>query len=287
MRYIKYQKGVTLIELMVGIAIGLMVIATALGALMISRSIAGSTNELTSLQQQASLIGRNISQQIRQAGALQLDISHGSTDKANPGIFDNAAVITTNLSGSTAPPSIQQSSTNTTTTLDTRLLAYTERLYASGTNTLTTGMQFANCLGENNNTNTMLQSRFTISAANVTTGMRTLFCAGTSGTPQPIASNILDFRLNYVYQLDANAGTPNYQILSEQQINAIAAPNNRERWSNVVAVNVCMVLVGSERVDTVGATYIGCDGTSSTSMNNRLTQVFRNTYEIRSQGAPV
>ncbi|MFO1265272.1 MAG: prepilin-type N-terminal cleavage/methylation domain-containing protein, partial [Rhodoferax sp.] len=35
------QRGVTLIELMVGIAIGLLVIAVAMGALMVSRGVSG------------------------------------------------------------------------------------------------------------------------------------------------------------------------------------------------------------------------------------------------------
>ena len=54
------QRGVTLIELLVGIAIGLMVVAVALGALMASRSISGTVSEATSLQQQAAYAFRVI-----------------------------------------------------------------------------------------------------------------------------------------------------------------------------------------------------------------------------------
>ena len=39
------QRGVTLIELMVGIAIGLLVVAVAMGALMVSRGVTGTVSD--------------------------------------------------------------------------------------------------------------------------------------------------------------------------------------------------------------------------------------------------
>ncbi len=50
----RYQQGVTLIELMVGIALGLMVIAVAMVALMTSRSISGTVSDASAMQQQAA-----------------------------------------------------------------------------------------------------------------------------------------------------------------------------------------------------------------------------------------
>ena len=63
---IKHQKGATLIELMVGITIGLMTIAVATGALMISRSVSGTVTDASQIQQQASYAFRVIGQQLRQ-----------------------------------------------------------------------------------------------------------------------------------------------------------------------------------------------------------------------------
>ena len=287
MKNLNKQQGVTLLELMIGIAIGLMVVATALGALMISRGLAGTTNEATMLQQQAALISRTISRQLRQAGGLQLDIAYSSTDKASPSIFDNVAIITSNISGSSAQAPVSQTSNNGSISLGTNLLAYTERVFSPGTTTLVNEAQFADCLGWSPNTDSLLTSTFSTTITNATTGMRTLFCAGKGGTPQPIASNLLDFSLSYVYQSNATTSTPQYQILTASQIAAMPASNNRERWSDVIGVNVCMILVGSERIDTAGATYVGCDGSTALPMNNKLIQVYRNTFQIRTQGAPV
>lgn len=68
------QKGVTLVELMVGIAIGLLVISVAVGALMVSRNISGTVSDATGIQQQAAYAMRVIGQQVRQAGSLRLNL---------------------------------------------------------------------------------------------------------------------------------------------------------------------------------------------------------------------
>ena len=52
------QRGLSLIELLVGIAISLLIIAVALGAIVASRSITGSVDDSGQLQQQASHIFR-------------------------------------------------------------------------------------------------------------------------------------------------------------------------------------------------------------------------------------
>ena len=64
------QRGVTLVELMVGIAIGLLVVAVATSALMVSRGISGTVSDASGLHQQAAHAMRVIGQQVRQAGSL-------------------------------------------------------------------------------------------------------------------------------------------------------------------------------------------------------------------------
>ena len=64
------QRGVTLIELMVGITIGLLTVAVAMGALMVSRGISGTVSDASTIQQQAAYAMRVIGLQLRQAGSL-------------------------------------------------------------------------------------------------------------------------------------------------------------------------------------------------------------------------
>ncbi|MBS0291029.1 MAG: prepilin-type N-terminal cleavage/methylation domain-containing protein, partial [Proteobacteria bacterium] len=67
------QRGVSLIELMVGVAIGLLVVAVAMGALMVSRGISGTVSDASSIQQQAAYAMRVVGLQMRQAGSLYLN----------------------------------------------------------------------------------------------------------------------------------------------------------------------------------------------------------------------
>lgn len=58
---------------MVGMAIGLLVVAVAMGALMVSRGISGTVSDASGIQQQGAYILRVIGQQLRQTGLLYLN----------------------------------------------------------------------------------------------------------------------------------------------------------------------------------------------------------------------
>ena len=73
------QRGVTLIELMVGITIGLLTVAVAMGALMIARGIWGTVSDAGTIRQQAAYAMGVIGLQLRQAGSLRLNVDPGSS----------------------------------------------------------------------------------------------------------------------------------------------------------------------------------------------------------------
>ena len=75
-----HQSGATLIELMVGITIGLLTIAVAIGDLLVSRGVSTSVSDVTGLQEQASYAFRIIGQQLRQAGSIRLDLASNKPD---------------------------------------------------------------------------------------------------------------------------------------------------------------------------------------------------------------
>ena len=64
------QRGITLLELMIGIAIGLLVVAVAMAALMVSRGVSGTVSDASGIQQQAAYGMRLIGLQLRQGGSL-------------------------------------------------------------------------------------------------------------------------------------------------------------------------------------------------------------------------
>lgn len=273
------QQGMTLVELMVGIAIGLLVIAVATVAMMASRGITSTVSDATSLQRQAAYAFRLMGQQIKQAGSLELSLSPSiagvDTSSANSAMtpvafdppdpsgakppFDRS---TSTLAGNDSPVSFTVGYEN-----------YTEITTASATDPTSL---LRDCLGQNPAiaaggsvaATPVLSSQFQRNAST-----NELTCTGTgAGGAQPIIGNVTDFQVRYITQ------APN---TTSMQYAATAA--DVTAWNGVYAVDVCIELTGSEITSTpAGATYKNCSGTD-TAYGNRLKMVFHNVYQIRSQ----
>ncbi|PVY89776.1 type IV pilus assembly protein PilW [Acidovorax sp. 99] len=281
------QRGVTLIELMVGIAVGLMVVAVALGALMASRGISGTVSEATSLQQQASYAFRVIGQQIRQAGSLELNLKPSIAPVASDAVAAMTAVAfdPPDPTG-VRPPFSRASSTLVADTTPSFTVGYQNYIETvtppAPASTPVSSSLLRDCLGQNPalaasgslGATPVLSSKF---QRNTTTNE--LVCVGTGGTSQPIIGNLTDMQLRYIQQAP---NTTNLQYLAASSVIANAA-SATATWSNVYAVEVCLELTGTEPAPTAGATYTNCSGTA-TSYGDRLKMVFRNIYQIRSQG---
>ena len=274
-RPVARQQGVTLIELMVGIAIGLMVVAVALGALMASRGITGTVSEATALQQQAAYAFRVIGQQIRQAGSIELNLNpsivltpaSGANAAMSPVAFDAPdparkpfVRASSTINGATTPLSVTVGYQN-----------YTEATVAASDTSM-----LRDCLGQN----PALAASGSLGATPVLTSKferdttkNELLCtgAGSSGK-QALIGNVTDMQVRYVEQAP---GTTTLKYLPSSPL-----PSN---WSNIYAIEVCLELTGTEQDPTSGATYKNCSGTD-TSYGDRLKMVFRNVYQIRSQG---
>ena len=281
-----HQRGVTLIELLVGITIGLLTIAVAMGALMISRSISGTVSDASEIQQQASYAFRVIGQQLRQAGSLKLKLSAAKdiNDNSDPLAGDPVAfevnftdtstggdgsiftLATDTLSGKDAPGVGEYA-------LTAGYRNYKEPVYI---NAAQQSLQ-RDCLGENG-TNALVQSQFVLNAAT-----NELRCAGT-GLPQPIIRNVANFQVRYLVQTAAGTGSPNMRYVTATTVGT--------NWAQVFGVEVCLVLYGNESIDLpAGSTYTDCDGATAVNMttlaaprNRRMHMVFRNVYQLRSQG---
>ncbi len=276
-RPVARQQGVTLIELMVGIAIGLMVVAVALGALMASRGITGTVSEATALQQQAAYAFRVIGQQIRQAGSIELNL--------------NPSIVLTPASGANAAMS--------PVAFDAPRPCTPALRRASGTiNGVTTPLQRHRGLPELHRSH-MLSDPTHIHAARLPGAKpctrrqrqpgrpcayqqvraqcrqeRTGVHYGAGGSDkQALIGNVTDMQVRYVEQAP---GTTTLKYLPSSPL-----PSN---WSNIYAIEVCLELTGTEPVPTSGATYKNCSGTD-TSYGDRLKMVFRNVFQLRSQGS--
>lgn len=279
------QCGATLTELMVGLVIGLLVVAVAMGALMVSRSVSGTVSDASNIQQQGAYVLRVIGQQMRQTGSLYLnpDLTGGySTDVLSPVAFEIKADSVSSGNSFTQEDTLVGGSD--TVTIGFRRYQDNVFMAENATNTVVgTDYLARNCVGAPGNTSTdqRIESIFTFAND-------TLRCQGNSiVTPQPIAQNVAQFQVTYLEQTtDATGSKVQYTKGSDMPSAATDL-----RWRSVQGVQVCLVLYGSEPIDMpAGSSYTDCEDNSvdmttlTGTRKNRMHLLFRNTYQLRSQG---
>lgn len=274
------QYGVSLIELMIGIAVGLLVVAVAMGALMVSRGVTGTVGDASGIQQQAAYVLRVMGLQLRQAGSMRLNLDPGTTAAAEtyliPVAFETAITgaepmesfnpVTDTLGGTDSPVSLTAGSRRDR-----------ERVFGSSTEQALV----RNCVGgpaDSNIDHVQLQSIFSFNSDKAE-----LHCAGNGAAAQPIADNVANFQVRYIVQ--DNTTTPGIPTLKTVNASGVTS------WGQVQAVEVCLVFYGTEAMDLPsGSNYIDCDGstvdmsTLTGKRTRRMHIAFHNVFQLRSQG---
>ena len=261
-KHLKFQAGLTLIELMIGLAVGLLVVAVATVSLLGSRSVTGAVSDISGIQQQAAYVMRTFGTQLRQAGSLYLDLG---LDADGKGEITSATAF--QLRGN-SEQAITEDAEETPTKYIVQYTGYEEPTFANA------GPISRNCLGAPGSipagTTTSIESIFTLNGTD-------LRC-----NDQPIAQNVAAFQVRYLLQgTDQDDPTMLYT-------NSAGVAD----WNRVQGVEVCLVLFGTERIDLPdGASYTGCDGSTAVNITtlaaprtNRMHYVFRNVFQLRSQG---
>ena len=262
------ERGATLIELLVGLTIGLLTISVGLGAIMVSRGVTTTVSDTTTLQQQASYAFRVIGQQLRQAGGRPL----------------NAAADPRAAATFVQPPGVSLSSSQPIAGLDTptasqfiislRYVNASESIYPSPpSSTPIEGYLTRDCLGSNSGI-----ASVPIVINELRKNGTDLECSNSTGNVQPIISNLVDLRIRYLQQkLNLADKQPQFRYAS--------AANLAPKWHEVYGIEVCLELEGEQIIDTVGASYTKCDGTTAT-RGNKLRMVFKNIFHIRNHAWP-
>lgn len=278
------QRGVTLIELMVGIAIGLLVIAVAMGALMVSRGISGTVSDASGIQQQGAYIMRVVGQQLRQTGSLYLNpdpSGTASTDVLSAVVFEIKANA---ISGNSFAQ--EETLVGGENTVTTGFRRYQDNVFIAENATdddIGTDFLARNCVGAPGNTSTdqRVESIFTFASD-------TLRCQGNDTvTPQPLAQNVAQFHVTYAVQTTNSEGSKMQYIKGSDMPIAAVDP----AWRRVQGIRVCVVLYGTEQINMpAGSKYTDCKGdevdmtTLAGARKNRMHMLFTSTFQLRSQG---
>ena len=269
MNHAQKQRGLSLIETMVGLTIGLFVVLSALGTLVVSKQANTDMSESYRLSSAGNLAMRTLAYTIRQAGSAELDQPNGTGTAVSLRDSKYAAASATG-------DQIVSGTDGGTTGTDTLTVSYEHRA-----NTVT-----RDCLG---NAPTIPTGEDSVRIDNVfAVTTNELRCTGRNGTNNTniaaaqalVGDNgntdteiqVEDFQLWYWVQ---NATGTGQRRITQANI----ATNGG--WPAVVAVEVCLQLRGI-RTDYPTADFENCKGTT-TANGGRLHQLFRGTYLLRNR----
>ncbi|MDM0030987.1 prepilin-type N-terminal cleavage/methylation domain-containing protein [Variovorax sp. J22P271] len=244
------QRGLSLVELLAAMAVGLLVIATAFSTLLLTRSAAAGISALSQLQQQGSHALHLIGQQLRQARSLEPwrdDATALYAFAAQPG---DAPPPVTGTEGAGGQP-------------DSVSIAYARGRWPAGSGSPRHWAQY-DCTGTNVEDQDSVRATFSLDAKG------NLMCRGVK-TSQPVIDNVADFQVDY--RVDIGAGFRHMDASAVQKANL---------WPAVTAVEVCIDLRGDEKGLQAAGAYRGCGG-DERPHGGRTHLVFRNLFHLRNR----
>lgn len=236
----------TLIELLIGLTIGLLVIVAALGTLVLSRAVSGVVSEISQLQQQGSFAMRVIGMQFRQTGSIEPNRDEPSGLYAFAGAPSDADAARAALRGADGEGTRSDRVSIVTTQAESLV------------------DQLRDCLGNKVAANEIMDATF------ATDGAGQLTCAS-QGMNASLVGNVADFQVNYRVQADDA-----WRIMTASEIDAEA------RWDAVKAIEICLDLQGSENIPDGATPYKGCDE-ADRPRNGHTHLVFRNVFDLRTK----
>ena len=305
------MRGLSLIELMVSLAIGLILTVAILSAYVNTSSASKISEAQGRMNEDAQAALSILSQQIKMAGDNPKRPEYALSTPRNPvfgtstfairgcdGTFSNVTSATDGAAltcASNGPDSIVvtyeadpfntvKSGTNATDCLGNGLTVVNGTVNKwNGTASVPTAITY-----------TVAENRFYVGTSGVVTSP-SLYCKGNGGSQQPLVENIEDLQLVYgVAPSGTNtmalAGYLNADgILSDTGLAALA--NDQARWGKVMAVRICVVVRSETPIapDADSAKYISCPtsggstGTLTASADLRLRRAYSTTVVLRNR----
>lgn len=241
------QRGVTLVELMVALTIGLFVIGAALMAFQNISGVGSQISEVAQIRQEGAHAFRVIGKQVREAGSVEPEYVSANNNFR----FNNYSWVGGNPFSSRTPSGADS---------DFGVLSISQQMQTAAIYQ----ERILDCLGNEiavgGGSSTSGYSDFYVSNGQ-------LMCStSSSAASQPIVSNVHAFAVQYRVRASNNS--------KERQF--VETPSN---WGLVDAVEVCLDLVGTKATPTDNATYTDCEGDIA-SHDSRLHVVQRNLFTV-------
>lgn len=253
--------GVTLVDLLIGVAIGIIVVIAALGSLSFVKASAVSISESSRLQQRSDAIFRNIGFHLVQAGSMEIQASKNNASMVNfkSGFIGFRPTVTgAQISGEVKQiysiHGVNGTGVPANTSPDTLRISYENN--GSSRDCLSTVVSSVN-----------VDNEFYMSG-------QEMMCQGEAGaTPQSIGSGVEDFQVLY--------GVPNGSQFGYYRADEMSGFGLIPNWENVQAVSICLQLVSETQANPgAGSHQIGCRDQSVVN-DGRIRRVYRRTFALR------
>jgi type IV pilus assembly protein PilW len=243
------QQGVLLVELLIGLTIGMLVATAAIGTLALSRNAASTATELGQLHQQGVHALRMMGRYVRQAGALDIRANAATGGFAQASDFAGLGPQGAAVAGQEGR--------------DGRPDEFSVRQQTASGLSSATQLDCQGGLAKTAHTD----STFLVADAN-------LRCRALKDA-QPITDGVADFQVRY--RVATAAGM---QSMDADQVDAASG------WSAVSAIEVCLHLQGDAASHPRSGSHATCqrDGAgryARASQDGRLHVVMRRVFDLR------
>lgn len=273
-RYLHTQRGLSLMELLIGITIGLLVVVAALGSLSFTQVTSTTVGDSARLQQKANNAFRVMGLQLRQTGGIELTQDSGTGlvvyDRFNGTTGFNGwngtgpDIAITGVEGGGGP--------------DTVRLSYQDNGVSR------------DCLGNLATTTPLIRvdNEFYVNSGR-------LMCKGANGAIQALIDGVEDFQVTYGQKVVTLDAAPAKLAPASSAASATSAGLEQSDYrlftaatasiftpvpkSVVQTVTICLQLRSDLATDVRSESIQGCSGTVAS--DGFIRRVYRNTYTLR------
>jgi type IV pilus assembly protein PilW len=246
------NRGVTLIELLVSLAVGLLVTVAAASVYLVGRQGFRVTDDQSRNFDTGRLAVEVLTRNLRMAGAPLFQPTVPNAVVRFPPPANPAAFPVQGVEGGAQPDRI--------------VVSYvSDQPYNAAT------LTGADCLGQNVGLNALIQNTFSISADGQ------LLCQGNGGggaaPAAPLAAQVVDMQIVYGLAETAQGGSVSRYVTADAVTN----------WNTVRAVDICLEIVSFDANTITGRTPgVNCRGNAFPS-DNRVHRLFRTSVNLRNR----
>ncbi len=296
------QRGRSLLELMIAIAIGLLVLGAMLIVYMGTNRTSQQSTAVTRMNEDAAIALTYLGSNLRMAGFSFPRVNAPATTATVNGIavgmpdsnfvgagirgcdngFVNPAVAFDALACATAPGAPA---------------AFAVRFEGDTSNTTAIGVNPSDCLSQGVTLATpsaynpaltykLIESRFSVSVGGAS-GTPELFCAGNGSTPafakQPVMQYVENLVIEYgIAQTTANRAIVN-QYVNAVDVDALGGTVD-ERWGRVVNLKVCLLMRSEQRDRAGSGSWRDCNGNvQPPAADGLIRRAYNTVYTLRNR----